>query len=79
MSDIVIMNGGESPLASKIKKGDATKAEEFAATGPGAQNGGAAPTFPTTTSKSMEASTSDDIVLAPSGGIVRPRSGSKKS
>ena len=79
MSQIAIMNGGESPLASKIKKGDATKPEEFAQAGPGTQNGGAAPTGITTTAKTKEASTASDIVLAPSGGIVRPRSGSKKS
>ena len=79
MSQIVIMNGGESPLANKLKKGDATKAEEFATAAPGAQNGGAAPTGITTTSKAKEASPADDIVLAKGGGIVRPRSGSKKS
>jgi hypothetical protein len=80
MSQTVIMNGGESPLASKIKKGDATRAEQFAETGPGNNNGGAAPTFGhARASTSKEPSTSDDIVLATGSGIVRPRAASKKS
>lgn len=80
MSQIVIVNGGESPLASKIKKGDATKAEEFAMAGSSLNNGGAAPAFDAKSSKlKPAASISDDIVLATGKGVARARSGAKKS
>lgn len=71
----VFMNGGESPLASKVKKGDATKAEQFAQPGSSLNDGGAAPTFgqapPVHDAKS---SASDAAVnLAKGSGIMRPR------
>jgi hypothetical protein len=71
----VIMNGGESPLASKIKKGDASKAEQFAHTGSSQNDGGAAPTFgeapPVHNAKSP---TPSAVGLAKGSGIMRPRS-----
>jgi hypothetical protein len=77
MSQTVIMNGGESPLASKLKKGDATKAEAFADAGSGNNNGGAAPTFGAAATAKSKDPTPEDVRLAEGSGIARPRS--KKS
>jgi hypothetical protein len=77
MSQTVIMNGGESPLASKIKKGDATKAEAFAEAGSNHSNGGAAPTFGAAATAKSKEPTPEDVGLAKGSGIMLPRS--KKS
>ena len=77
MSQIVIMNGGESPLASKLKKGDATKAEAFAEAGSSINNGGAAPTFGATATTKSKEPTPESVRLAEGRGVARPRA--KKS
>jgi hypothetical protein len=69
------MNGGESPLASKLKKSDAITAASFQESGSILNDGGAAPTFGQTPSPpSTKPSSAETISLAKGGGIVRPRS-----
>jgi hypothetical protein len=72
------MNGGESPLASKLKASDISTPEQFAhftQSGAGVNDGGAAPGFgPTAAAISTEVAEADSSGVAKSGGIMRPRS-----
>jgi hypothetical protein len=67
----VIMNGGESPLASQLQSGVATSSQ--LQSGATQFDGGAAPTSQTQLSPST--SSTDPSGVATSGGIMRPRSG----
>jgi hypothetical protein len=70
----LIMNGGESPLASKLKKSDAITAESFQQSGSILNDGGAAPTSGQTPAPtSTTSSSAETISLAKGGGIVRAR------
>jgi hypothetical protein len=72
----VIMNGGESPIASKLKDRPAAPAYESqpnaAGASPTAMDGGAAPVPGQTPAPG--AASADPSGVAISGGIVRPRS-----
>jgi hypothetical protein len=73
----VIMNGGESPLASKLKNRAAAPAYEShpgeALASPTEMDGGAAPTHGSKT-KAPPAASAEPGSLAGGSGIMRPRS-----
>ena len=69
----VILDGGESPLASKLQAG-ATSAEAQLQSSAAHSDGGPAPTS-AEGHASPFASSSDQSGVASSGGIMRPRSG----
>ena len=71
--ETVIMNGGESPLASQLQSGVATSSSQLQS-GADQLDGGAAPT-PGQTQLSPSTSSTDPSGVATSGGIMRPRSG----
>jgi hypothetical protein len=72
----IVMNGGESPLASKIKKSDATKPELYAQSSSisSVNDGGAAPGFSDSPAvHDKKSSTTEAPTLAKGSGVMRSR------